>query len=522
MVIANHHGMRATPTLVAFTDSEVLVGEAALTQMSKNRANTVFGFKWMIGGAGMDGEMVKRVMSKAPFEVVKDARGCPRFCVLHKGEQKQLSPEYLCGQLFEHLKSIAEQFVGETVGKCVVAVPADFTDAQRRAVETCGQAANLPISLMLKDPIAVAIAYGLDRTDEQLLSSGRDDAHAHAHTTILVVDWGGGGLETTLLNRANGMLSLAGMTRNPGVGGGEFVQRLVDMCAKSFKQSCGADVNESARAVMKLTRACEDAMRTLSVSQQAELYVEALYEGIDFKTQVTRTKFEALCGDLFNSAREAIRAAIPADRVIDMVLLSGGVAHMPRVQSLVRGILPDVVYGTGLFPDEAIAIGCAIQASLLQETPKPTGGAPLPRKFATSPIALGLSSSLECPAAASPSASPEDEDAGDDDRDDEGSCILLPFGSLLPAQRATSMHAMTTEQGELMLYVLQLWGDSKSPTAIGCLKFETLPQGKRLKLNVGVTVRSDGLVKVEVMDSASRRTQHVTIERDAMEGLAGQ
>jgi heat shock 70kDa protein 1/2/6/8 len=164
-IIANHHGLRATPTMVAFTDEEVLIGEAALTQMPKNQKNTVFGFKWMVGVAHAELEPhVKELLSSAPFDCSVDASGAARVAVTHKGEERSISADALCVHLFEHLKSIAEQFSGETVGKCVLSVPADFTAAQKDALRACGQAAGLPFSLVVSDPIATAVAYGLDRT----------------------------------------------------------------------------------------------------------------------------------------------------------------------------------------------------------------------------------------------------------------------------------------------------------------------------------------------------------------------
>ncbi|CAN0005826.1 unnamed protein product [Choristocarpus tenellus] len=251
-IIANHHGLRATPTMVAFTDTEVLVGEAALTQMPKNVPNTVFGFKWMIGQSHAQLEPhVKKMLESAPFKCKVDSKGAARVTVTHKGEELTVGAETLCGHLFTELRSIAEAFAGESIGKCVLSVPGGFTAEQRDTLRIVGKQAGLPFSLVISDPIAAAVAYGLDRPDEEMGGSRRDGGRSKPKNTVVVVDWGGGGVEASVLRRTDGILTVRGQATDPSVGGGEFTNRLVAFCAKDFKRKTGGDIYESKRSILK-------------------------------------------------------------------------------------------------------------------------------------------------------------------------------------------------------------------------------------------------------------------------------
>ncbi|CAM9505286.1 unnamed protein product, partial [Hapterophycus canaliculatus] len=311
-VIANHHGLRATPTMVAFTDSEVLVGEAALSQMPKNVANTVTGFKWMVGQKHAQLEPhIKAMLESSPFRCSVDTNGEARVTVKHKGEDKIVGAESLCRYLFEHLKDIAEAFAGEPVGRCVISVPAGFTAEQREALRAVGKQAGLPFSLVLSDSVAAAIAYGLDRPDAEMVGSSRDGGASKPKSVIVVVDWGGGGVEATVLRRTDGILGTAGQASDASVGGGVFTERLVAFCAKDFKRRTGGlDIFESKRSVLKVTRACEEAVRTLSASAQADVYIEAAHEGCDMNVKISRTRFEDLCFDLYKAAGGAVTRAL--------------------------------------------------------------------------------------------------------------------------------------------------------------------------------------------------------------------
>ncbi|CAM9924168.1 unnamed protein product [Discosporangium mesarthrocarpum] len=329
-IIANHHGLRATPTMVAFTDTEVLVGEAALTQMPKNIANTVFGFKWMVGQSQAQLEPhIKRMLDSAPFKCKFDGKnGAARVTVAHKGEDLTVGAETLCGHLFSHLRTIAEAFAGETIGKCVLSVPAGFTEEQREVLKSVGKQAGLPFSLVISDPVAAAVAYGLDRPDEEMGGSSREGEESKPRNTMVVVDWGGGGVEVSVLKRSDGILSVRGQASDPSIGGREFTNRLVAFCAKDFKRKTGGDIFESKRAILKVTRGCEEAVRTLSVSTQADVYVEAAHEGCDMSVKVSRTRFEDLCFDLYKACAVTVGRALEVAGVtaegVDTVLMAGG------------------------------------------------------------------------------------------------------------------------------------------------------------------------------------------------------
>lgn len=517
-IIANHHGLRATPTMVAFTDEEVLAGEAALTQMAKNQANTIFGFKWMVGVTHAELEPhVVELLKGAPYTMEVDDSGVARVTVQYKGASKQLTADTLCTHLFEHLKSIAEEYSGESVGKCVLAIPADFGPAQRSALLACGKAAGLPIALTISDPIATAIAYGVDRCDEELRATGRDDAHASPKSLVLVVDFGGGGVEASLIRRNDGMLTVAGTCRDAALGGGEFTKRLVEFCAKDFKRKTGSDVMESKRALLKLTRECDNAVKTLSMSQQAEPYVEALMDGADMKTRVTRLRFEDMCYDLYEKAKVPIKSVLERCSVtasaVDLVLLAGGIAHMPKIQSIVRSLFPEgTVFGTGLFPDEAIAIGATIQASLLEEVPHPQGqGPPLPASLLLCPTSIGIRC-IPPPPSLNGGAAP----AGDD-IPQPSTVILIEKGAPLPAQtraEVTITRAAAEEaDGRVVLQIVEVLGEGKPAVVLAIIVFgpSELPKEGDLSFDVGVTLRTEGVLKAEAKISGSKTPAQVVI-----------
>eukprot|EP00903_Cladosiphon_okamuranus_P007265 g7044.t1 len=508
-VIANHHGLRATPTMVAFTDSEVLVGEAALSQMPKNVANTITGFKWMVGQIHAQMEPhIKAMLESSPFRCSVDANGEARVTVKHKGEEKNVGAETLCRHLFEHLKDIAEAFAGEPVGRCVISVPAGFTAKQREALRAVGKQAGLPFSLVLSDSVAAAIAYGMDRPDSEMAGTSRDGGDFKPKSTIVVFDWGGGGVEATVLKRTDGMLGIVGQASDASVGGGVFTDRLVAFCAKDFKRRTGGlDIFESKRSVLKVTRACEEAVRTLSASAQADVYIEAAHEGCDMNVKISRTRFEDLCFDLYKAAGGVITKALAeagsSTNDVDMVLLAGGIAQMPKVNSSVKASFPaGTPFGVGIFPDEAVAIGATTQAFLLQEHASfvAPGAAPLPATVRTCPASLGV----RCGGSG-------DGDEDGDDAASDGATTIISKGCILPAQGTTTIKLGGREDGgpttEAYLEVVEMEqaaGEGTSPTArlLGTLAFDeaAVPaDGGGVEVKVGFTLTSEGVLKVEAV-----------------------
>eukprot|EP00612_Vaucheria_litorea_P005144 CAMPEP_0171461330 /NCGR_PEP_ID=MMETSP0945-20130129/5822_1 /TAXON_ID=109269 /ORGANISM="Vaucheria litorea, Strain CCMP2940" /LENGTH=537 /DNA_ID=CAMNT_0011987657 /DNA_START=36 /DNA_END=1646 /DNA_ORIENTATION=+ len=509
-IIANHHGLRATPTMIAITDNEILVGESALTQRPKNLKNTIYGFKWMVGVPHADLEPhVQDLLKNAPFVCSTDETGAAIVEVIQKGKTMKFTPDFFCRHLFEHLKLIAEQFSGEKVGKCVLSIPADFTETQKKALNDCAKSAGLKISCFIADPIAVCIAYGLDRTDSEISSSGRDEAHSKPKKNILVLDLGGGGIESTLIERNDGMLSIKDTERDASLGGEVFVQKLMDFCAKDFKRKTGMDVKESKKGLLKLQTECERVVKALSMTQHAEPYVEALMEGVDFKTRITRMRFEDLCFDLFEKMKKPMTKCLEkcgcTFEDVDMVLLSGGIAHMPKIQAIMKQTFPSkCLFGTGLFPDEAVAIGATIQASLLESSPHPfQKEKTLPASYVISPVSLGLRCLPEPVIDKDPDSSPRE-------------VVVIKQGAPLPAQVKFSLK-LSLENGKqeeksdktIVLQVLCLNSESSS-NILANLTFEKL-KGGDLEFDVGYTLKSEGSLKVEARESTSKVIKSILV-----------
>jgi heat shock protein 1/8 len=285
-IIANDQGDRTTPSYVAFTDRERLVGQAAKNQAAKNSANTVFDAKRLIGRKLSD-HVVQEDMKLWPFSVVSDGKSDkPMIQVTYKGDEKTFSAEEVSAMILLKMKQTAESFLGHEITDAVVTVPAYFNDAQRAATQAAGVIAGLNILRIINEPTAAAIAYGLDKKTEQ---------------NVLIFDLGGGTFDTTLLTIDNGIFEVKATAGDTHLGGEDFDNRLVTHFVKEFKKKFKQDITGNQRALRRLRTACERAKRVLSTNTKASIEVESLSDGMDFVSSISRARFEALCGDYFQS-----------------------------------------------------------------------------------------------------------------------------------------------------------------------------------------------------------------------------
>jgi L1 cell adhesion molecule like protein len=360
-IIANDQGNKTTPSYVAFTDSERLIGDAAKDQVARNPTNTIYDAKRLIGRAWAD-ENVQRDLKHWSFKTVKDQAGKPAVEVEFKGERKVFRPEEISSMVLTKMKETAEAYLGHPVRDAVVTVPAYFNDSQRQATKDAGAIAGLNVIRIINEPTAAALAYGL----EKKLSG---DKH------VLVFDLGGGTFDVSILSISEGQLfevkSTAGDTH---LGGEDFDNRLVEHFMAEFRRKHGGrDIATNARAIRRLRTACEKAKRTLSSSTEATLEIDSLFDGIDFHSKITRARFEELCADLFRSTlqpvEQALRDAKLDKRRIDEIVMVGGSTRIPKVQKLLMEFFNDKELNLSVNPDEAVAYGAAIQAAILQGTP---------------------------------------------------------------------------------------------------------------------------------------------------------
>ncbi|KAL0891876.1 hypothetical protein ABMA27_015133 [Loxostege sticticalis] len=342
-IIANDQGNRTTPSYVAFTDTERLIGDAAKNQVALNPSNTVFDAKRLIGRK-FDDPKIQQDMKHWPFKVISDC-GKPKIQVEFKGETKRFAPEEISSMVLTKMKETAEAYLGTSVRDAVITVPAYFNDSQRQATKDAGAIAGLNVLRIINEPTAAALAYGLDK-------------NLKGERNVLIFDLGGGTFDVSILTIDEGSLfevkATAGDTH---LGGEDFDNRLVNHLVEEFKRKYKKDMSNNPRALRRLRTAAERAKRTLSSSTEASIEIDALYEGIDFYTRVSRARFEELNADLF-------RGTLEPSSIHDVVLV-GGSTRIPKIQSMLQNFFCGKKLNLSINPDEAVAYGAAVQAAIL-------------------------------------------------------------------------------------------------------------------------------------------------------------
>ncbi|KAL7061379.1 hypothetical protein AAHC03_010055 [Spirometra sp. Aus1] len=353
-IIANDQGNRTTPSYVAFTDTERLIGDAARNQVAMNPSNTVFDAKRLIGRR-FDDPAVQSDAKHWPFTIINSG-GKPKIEVEYRGEKKQFNAEEISSMVLVKMKETAEAYLGKTVTDAVVTVPAYFNDSQRQATKDAGTISGLNVLRIINEPTAAAIAYGLDKK----VGSERN---------VLIFDLGGGTFDVSILSIEDGIFEVKSTAGDTHLGGEDFDSRLVSHFAQEFKRKHKKDLNTNKRAIRRLRTACERAKRTLSSSAQANVEIDSLMDGIDFYTSITRARFEELCADLFRSTLDPVEKAL-RDAKLDKssvhdVVLVGGSTRIPKVQKLLQDFFNGKELNKSINPDEAVAYGAAVQAAIL-------------------------------------------------------------------------------------------------------------------------------------------------------------
>ncbi|KAH9382968.1 hypothetical protein HPB48_023605 [Haemaphysalis longicornis] len=322
-IIANDQGNRTTPSYVAFTDTERLIGDAAKAQAAMNPENTVFDAKRLIGRR-YDDPKIQDDLRHWPFRVENEG-GKPKIAVEFKGERKRFNPEEVSAMVLGKMKETAEAYLGAPVRDAVITVPAYFNDSQRQATKDAGAIAGLNVLRIINEPTAAALAYGLDK-------------NLRGEKNVLIFDLGGGTFDVSVLTVAEGsMFEVRATAGDTHLGGEDFDNRLVE--------------------------------HFVADSAEASLEIDALFEGVDFYSKITRARFEELCMDLFRSTLEPVERALRDAKMdkaqIHDVVLVGGSTRIPKVQKLLRDFFGGKELSMGINPDEAVAYGAAVQAAVL-------------------------------------------------------------------------------------------------------------------------------------------------------------
>jgi L1 cell adhesion molecule like protein len=380
-IIANDQGNRTTPSYVAFTDQERLIGDAAKQQASGNPTNTVFDVKRIIGRAFSE-PMVQADKKSWPFKVVEGSQGRPYVEVEFKGETKQFLPEEISAMVLTKMKQTAEGYLGKEVKNAVITVPAYFNDAQRQATKDAGAIAGLNVLRIINEPTAAAIAYGLDKVKSTKAQN------------ILIWDVGGGTADFSILTIEEGVFEVLATTGDGHLGGSDIDTILMNYCMEEFQKKTKISLKNNARAMRRLLTVCERAKRTLSSASQAVMELDSIADGQDLAVTITRAKFEQLCESIFR------RCVTPLDQVlkdakmgkadIDEVVMVGGTSRIPKVRQMVTEYFNGKKLNDSVNPDEAVAYGAAVQAHILSGGNKEGDATSDMILLDVTPLSLGL------------------------------------------------------------------------------------------------------------------------------------
>lgn len=358
-IIQNTKGNRTTPSYVAFTDTDRLIGDSARNQAAINPLNTIYDVKRLIGKKYSD-PSVQEDIKLWPFKVEDDGDDRPRIVVQYKCEEHKFYAEEISAMILSYMKEIAEAFTGETMKDIVITVPAYFNDSARQSTKDAATIAGLNAVRIINEPTAAAISYGLDHSQ---------DTTAAAAKRILIVDIGGGTSDFTVLIVDDGIFQVKSTSGLSHTGGEDFDNRLVKYFTDEFHRKYDKDLSTNPKSVKRLKNACERAKRDLSSSSSTTIDIDSLYDGIDFSSIISRSRFDELCIDLFNDCMSCIEKALKdsgfTKTQIDDVVIVGGSSRIPRIQQLISEYFGGKELCRSLNPDEAIAYGAAVQAAIL-------------------------------------------------------------------------------------------------------------------------------------------------------------
>ncbi|KAH9623715.1 hypothetical protein KSS87_006297 [Heliosperma pusillum] len=484
-IITNDQGTRTTPSCVAFTDSERLIGEAAMNQATRNPSNTIFDSKRLIGGRFSD-DNIQEDIKLWPFEVENGTGSSkddnkPMIIANYMGEEKKFTPEEISAMILAKMKDIAEAFLGCTVKNAIVTVPAYFNDSQRRSTKDAGTIAGLNVVRILNEPTAAAMAYSFDTTAAKL-----NDARKN----VLVFDLGGGTFDVSVVAIGKGEVKVKAISGDTHLGGGDFNNQIVTYLLAEFRRKHKKDISKIPKALAKLRSASEKAKRSLSSTFQTTIEVDSL-EGVDFTATLTRARFESLNMKFFENCIDTVDKCLKDAKMgksdVDDIVLVGGSTRIPKVQQLLQEYFDGKELCRSISPDEAVAYGAAIQAAIINGIGTSHKDTVL---VDVTPLSLGL-----------------------EDGDGELNSII-PRNTTIPVKTTQSWITTVDDQTAALFHVYEgeraMARDNHFLDGFEISGFPPAPKGCT-EFNVCFEIDEDGILNVSAVELGSRLRNHITV-----------